>query len=164
MEQDTQLQNRKSFLKLLFLSLGISTVLVVGAILLRYGGFSAWKLSLKPQVAQQLVEGFPTSPIYPKAEFTDSEKTPHYLGDFSYHGTWETGDSVPVVMAWYLEKLPQEGWFIDDYPADKNAQDVQFIDGHKEDKVIQVSVTREQGAQTTKVIIEYPITETELEG
>jgi hypothetical protein len=110
-----------------------------------------------------LVEGYPTSPIYPDSELKDSEKTPHYLGDYSYHGTWETTDSVPTVMAWYIEKLPSEGWFIDDYPADSQAEDIQFIDAHKEEQTIQVSVIRDPDTQKTKVVIEYPIVTPEEE-
>jgi hypothetical protein len=75
---------------------------------------------------------------------------------FNYHGTWETTDSVPTVMAWYLKKLPQDGWHIDDYPANKKAEDVQFIDAHKGKQTIQVSTIKGKGAQMTKVIIECP--------
>jgi hypothetical protein len=152
----TKLIKSKPFLKLLLITIGIIVILVT-LVLWRFGG------NLTGKSGQQLTKGFPASPVYPNAVLKTSQKTTHYLGDFSYHGTWETSDSVPTVVAWYLKKLPNEGWFIDDYPADKKAENVQFLDAHKEKQIIQVSVIRDKGAQTTKVIIEYPVVPPESE-
>jgi|GEM_PF-4662867 len=157
MENGTKLLKSIKFSKPLLIILGVAVILVIIIVLWQFGG------SLTGKGRQQLVSGFPVSPIYPHATLKTSQKTTHYLGDFSYHGTWETYDSVPTVAAWYLKKLPNEGWFIDDYPADKKAENVQFLDAHKEKQIIQVSVIRDKGAQTTKVIIEYPVVPPESE-
>jgi hypothetical protein len=157
MEQDTKLQKPKSFSKLLFITLGILLIIVVAGVLLwQFGGLSTENKVQKSGSEPRIVEGFPDTSIYPKAQFKDSEKRPHFLGDFSYHGTWETTDSVPTVMAWYLEKLPQDGWSIDDYPADRKAEDVQFVDGHKGEEPIQVSVIKNKKIGLTQIVIEYP--------
>lgn len=112
-----------------------------------------------PKEKPALVEGYPTSPVYPESDLSNSTKDLQPAGDYSYHGTWETTDSVPTVMAWYLERLPQEGWFIDDYPAQDQAESIQFLDAHQQDditKILQLSVIRDPDTNTTKVIIEYP--------
>ncbi|OGY24039.1 MAG: hypothetical protein A2126_01685 [Candidatus Woykebacteria bacterium GWB1_45_5] len=162
MERGTGLIKSKNFVKLSLIILGIS-VIVVGVVLWRLGGSSTEKAALKSGGEQQLIEGFPATLVYPNANFKDSEKRPHFLGDFSYHGTWETTDRVSIVMAWYLEELPQEGWFIDDYPADKKAENIQFIDGHKEEKPIQVSVIKDQNSGLTQIVIEYPAVKAGIE-
>jgi hypothetical protein len=155
MEQETKLQKPKSPLKLVAIVLGIAVILVGGVLLWRFGG------NLTGKTGQKLVSGFPTSPVYPNAELKSSQKTLHHstednTEDFTYHGTWETTDSVPTVMDWYLKKLPQDGWLIDDYPANKKEENIQFIDAHKGNQTIQVSVIRDKGTQMTKVILEYP--------
>jgi hypothetical protein len=162
MEQYMKLLRSKSFLQLLLPILGV-LVILAGVAIWWFNGSSAEKEASKSGGEQKLVEGFPATLVYPNAKFTDSEKRAHFLGEFSYHGTWETADSVPTVMAWYLEKLPKEGWFIDDYPADKKAEDIQFIDGHKGEQPIQVSVIRDQNSSLTQIVIEYPAVKAGIE-
>ncbi len=138
-----------SFIALVILSL--LTIIFV----LFYNRFSS--LFIHPK---ELVEGYPTSPTYPDSSFVDSTKEPNAVGgDYSYHGTWETDDSVPTVMAWYLEKLQSEGWNMNVLPADPQAPDIQYAEGYKgEDiyNIIQVSVIRDKSTNKTKAIIEFP--------
>jgi hypothetical protein len=142
---------KKRFLLLL---LAVSVILA-SVVILRSGLLLNTPVEEKPT----LVEGYPTSPVYPESEFSESTRDLEPAGDFSYHGTWETTDSVPTVMNWYIERLPQEGWFIDDYPAQDQAETIQYLDAHQEDditNILQLSVIRDPDTNTTKVILEYP--------
>jgi hypothetical protein len=117
------------------------------------------KFSSRDETPPQLIEDFPESAVYPNTELKDTGKDLQEAGDFTYHGSWDTSDTVPEVMAWYLEILPQQGWFIDDYPAQDQADFIQFLDAHKEDDpsfILQLTAIREPGSDQTEILLEYP--------
>jgi hypothetical protein len=114
----------------------------------------------QPTSTANIADDYPESPVYPNADFQDSNKVESYTKtDFSYDGTWKTQDDVATVMAWYIDKLKNDGWNMNVLPANPNATDIQYAEGYYGKniyKIIQVSVIKEKDTQKTKIVLEFP--------
>ncbi len=101
----------------------------------------------------QLVEGFPSIPVYPDSLLTDSIKTPDD-DSYTYSSTWETSDSVQHVSLWFIENLPKNGWEITLYPADLQNNSVQLIVIDTPERITNISIIANHEGNSTKIVVE----------
>lgn len=92
-----------------------------------------------PQV--DLVQGFPDVPQISKTKLVASNKEVTKKSD-RYNGVWQTPDSVPSVVNWYLKDLPSNNWIVDVLPANINATDIQYLTAVKDNLYLQLSIVR----------------------
>lgn len=83
-------------------------------------------------------------PINPKAVLVTSSEE-NVRSFMLYHGTWESEDSVPVLSLWYEQGLREAGWQLSVHPANRRAQQVQFMAFRKADLVANFSLTAKPG-------------------
>jgi hypothetical protein len=89
-----------------------------------------------------LIKGFPDGvPQLPKTNLISSNKETAQKND-RYNGVWQSSDSVPEVVAWYLNDLPANDWKIDILPSNLKTTDIQYITAYKGNLYLQLSIVR----------------------
>jgi len=100
---------------------------------------------LKPpsnlKIATTLVQGFPSVPQVPQTQLVSSTKETVTKND-RYNGVWQSSDSVPNVVAWYINDLPKNEWKVDIIPSNLKATDIQYLTAYKGTLYLQLSIIR----------------------
>lgn len=101
----------------------------------------------------QVKKEFPTFPVYPK-----SAVVKNLAEDENGHlySSWQTTDSVVKAMGFYLQNLPQNGWTIEQLPADITNPDLQYLTAVKGELSLQLSIIRNADISQTQIISQFP--------
>lgn len=108
------------------------------------------------EVEENLVAGFPTIPIYPRAEIDDSYRKT-VRNEKGYEAEWYTTDSVKQVLEFYREALPQDGWVLDFIPENFDAYETQY-EAHKGNQKLYLMIeVAETNNNLTEIVAEFPL-------
>ena len=66
---------------------------------------------------------------------------------------WQTTDPLPTVVDWYLSAISSLGWTIDVFPANLDAQDIQYLTALKNSDQLQLSLTRSSPTDPTQILL-----------
>ena len=102
-----------------------------------------------------VVLDFPKIPVYPGAKIENSYKKSE-RDVIGYQGTWVAQDKVGKIMAWYVEKLPQDGWTVLAYPEFPDAPKESFAQFQKGNLRLNLIVEREDKNET-EIHAEFPL-------
>ncbi len=108
----------------------------------------------KVEVKNQLISTFPSFPVYPEAKIVRSAKIGQ-APSRGFEAKWETNESVPQVMSWYLSELKKEGWEIVTPPGDTYTTGEQIAKLSKEQMTVTLDIDQES-KNVTEIIVNIP--------
>ncbi len=139
----------------LVLLIGLLILVILAWVLWFRTGTSEVNKTVSLQSQQgELVKEFPEFPVYPTAQIENSY-VKHDGDRIGYEAKWEMPEPVSAVLKWYLERLPSEGWVLNDVPENLSIESEQFLIANKGE--VAVYLTIERDGDKTEVIAEVPL-------
>lgn len=108
----------------------------------------------KEDLEGALVSDFPSMPIYPNSELLRTYRKSED-GKVGYEGVWQSEDSSPEVMGWYIKSLTSSDWVVVEEPYDPLADGEQFLVVEKEGITLNLTIENEGGL--TSIYAEFPV-------
>lgn len=80
--------------------------------------------------------GFPHIPVYPNSQLVGSSSN-----DSTHQGEWLINEKLPYVVAWYMARVYDMGFFMTELPSDPMAENNQSFSATLESKTITIVAT-----------------------